>query len=327
MAHHLRSRRAFIATLGGVATWPLVAGAETRFPSKAIRIIVPFTPGGSNDVVAREIATGLQASLNQPAVVENKPGGGGNIAYSYVAKAPPDGHLMLIVPASFTIGPHLSRNPPYHPVNDFAPISQVADVPFVMVVPANLAAGTVKEFIALAKKSPNKLTFGSVGVGTPQPPGGELFKMHAGVDLIHVPFRGATVVIPDLLAGRIDMFIGAINSLLPLIREGGLRAIAATSRKRITSLQDVPTMAESGFPGFEVASGVGLVAPAGTPPEIIDTLNREIAKIIGTPGFHERMAAIGVDVVGTTPAEFAKIISDDYAKWGNVIATAGIKPE
>jgi tripartite-type tricarboxylate transporter receptor subunit TctC len=327
MAHHLRSRRAFIATLGGVAAWPLAAGAEARFPSKTIRIIVPFTPGGSNDVVAREIATGLQASLTQPAVVENKPGGGGNIAYSYVAKAPPDGHLMLIVPASFTIGPHLSRNPPYHPVNDFAPISQVADVPFVMVVPANLAAGTVKEFIALAKKSPNKLTFGSVGVGTPQHLGGELFKMHAGVDLIHVPFRGETVVIPDLLAGRIDMFIGAINSLLPLIREGGLRAIAATSRKRIASLPDVPTMAESGFPGFEVASGVGLVAPAHTPPEIIDTLNREIAKIIETPGFHERMAAIGVDVVGTTPAEFAKIISDDYEKWGKVIAAAGIKPE
>jgi tripartite-type tricarboxylate transporter receptor subunit TctC len=327
MAHHLRSRRAFIAALGSAAAWPLVAGAQARFPSKPIRIIVPFTPGGSNDVVAREIATGLQASLGQPAVVENKPGGGGNIAYSYVAKAPPDGYLMLIVPASFTIGPHLSRNPPYHPVNDFAPISQVADVPFVMVVPANLAAGTVQEFIALAKSSPTKLTFGSVGVGTPQHLGGELFKMRAGVDLIHVPFRGATVVIPDLLAGRIDMFIGAINSLLPLIREGGLRALAATSRKRIASLPDVPTMAEAGFPGFEVSSGVGLVAPAHTPPGIIDTLNREIGKIIATPGFHERMAAIGVDVVGTTPAEFAKIISDDYEKWGKVIATAGIKPE
>jgi len=327
MTHRWRSRRAFIAALGSAAAWPLVADAQVHFPSKPIRIIVPFTPGGSNDVVAREIATGLQASLGQPAVVENKPGGGGNIAYSYVAKAPPDGHLMLIVPASFTIGPHLSRNPPYHPVNDFAPISQVADVPFVMVVPANLAAGTVQEFIALAKSSPTKLTFGSVGVGTPQHLGGELFKMRAGVDLIHVPFRGATVVIPDLLAGRIDMFVGAINSLLPLIREGGLRALAATSRKRIASLPDVPTMEEAGFPGFEVSSGVGLVAPAHTPPAIIDTLNREITKIIATPGFHERMTAIGVDVVGTTPAEFAKIISDDYEKWGKVIAAAGIKPE
>ncbi len=332
MEHHERSasRRAFLTVLGGAALsnlWPLAARAQARFPSKTIRIIVPFTPGGSNDVVAREIATGLQTNLNQTTVVENKPGGGGTIAYSYVAKSPPDGYTMLIVPASFTIGPHLSRNPVYHPVKDFAPINQVADVPFVMVVPAALPVRTVQEFIALAKSSPNKPTFGSVGVGTPQHLAGELFKLQAGVDLIHVPFRGATMVIPDLLAGRIDMFIGAINSLLPLIREGGLRALAATSLKRIASLPDLPTMSEAGFPGFEVGSGVGLVAPSGTPPVIVDTLNREITKIIATPGFHQRMAAIGVDVVGTTPAGFAKIIADDYEKWGKVIAAAGIKPD
>jgi len=297
------------------------------FPSKTIRIIVPFTPGGSNDVVAREIATGLQARFNQTAIVENKPGGGGTIAYSFVAKSPPDGYLMMIAPASFTMGPHLSRNPLYHPVTDFAPINQVADVPFVMVVPAGLPVKTVKEFIDLAKSAPNKLTFGSVGVGTPQHLGGELFKMHAGVDLIHVPFRGATAAIPDLLAGRIDMFIGAINSLLPLIREGKLRAIAATGSKRIASLPDIPTMSEAAFPGFEVGSAVGVVAPAGTPPNIVETLNREIAGIIATPGFHQRMTAIGVDVLGSTPAAYAKIISDDYAKWGKVVAAAGIKVE
>ena len=297
------------------------------FPDKLIRIIVPFTPGGSNDVVAREIATGLQAQVNQPVVVENKPGGGGAIAYSFVAKSPPDGYLMLVAPASFTMGPHLSRNPLFNPVTDFAPINLVADVPFAMVVPPSLPVRTVKEFIALAKNSPNRLTFGSVGVGTPQHLGGELFKMHAGVDLIHVPFRGATAAIPDLLAGRIDMFIGAINSLLPLIKEGKLRAIAATSRARIPSLPDVPTMAEAGLPGVEVGSAVGLVAAAGTPADIVDTLNREIAKIIATPGFHERMAAIGVDVVGTTPAAYAKVISDDYAKWRKVVAASGIKPE
>jgi tripartite-type tricarboxylate transporter receptor subunit TctC len=302
------------------------AGAQV-FPSKTIRVIVPFTPGGSNDVVAREIATGLQARLNQSAIVENKPGGGGTIAYSYVAKSPPDGHVMLVAPASFTIGPHLARNPAYNPVTDFAPINLVADVPFVMVVPASLPVRTVKDFIALAKTSPSRLSFGSVGVGTPQHLGGELFKMHAGVDLIHVPFRGATAVIPDLLAGRIDMFIGAINSLLPLIQEGKLRAIAAASLKPIASLPDVPTLSEAAFPGFEVGSGVGLVAAAGTPPGIVATLNREIAGIIADPGFHQRMAAIGVDVVGTTPAAYAKVISEDYAKWGKVIAAAGIKPE
>jgi tripartite-type tricarboxylate transporter receptor subunit TctC len=176
-----------MAALAGAAAlpnlWPLVGRAEARFPSKTMRIIVPFTPGGSNDVVAREIAAGLQASLNQTAVVENKPGGGGNIAYSYVAKSPPDGHVMLIAPASFTMGPHLSRNPVYNPVTDFAPINLVADVPFVMVVPVSLPVRTVQEFIALARSSPNRLSFGSVGVGTPQHLGGELFKMRAGVDL------------------------------------------------------------------------------------------------------------------------------------------------
>jgi tripartite-type tricarboxylate transporter receptor subunit TctC len=297
------------------------------FSTKTIRIIVPFTAGGSNDIVAREIASGLDASFNQTVLVENKPGGGGTIAYSYVKNSPPDGHVLLITPASFIAGPHLSRNPLYNPIRDFAPINLVADVPFVMVVPASLPVRTVKELVELAKNSPNKLTFGSGGIGTPQHLGGELFKMSAGVDLIHVPFRGATAVLPDLLAGRIDMFIGAINSLLPLIREGKLRALAATGRKRIASLPDVPTLSEVAFPGFEIGSPVGLVAPAGTPPDVVETLNREIAKIIVTPGFHQRMAAIGIDVVGTTPAAYAKIISDDYVKWGKVVAAAGIKPD
>jgi tripartite-type tricarboxylate transporter receptor subunit TctC len=164
-------------------------------------------------------------------------------------------------------------------------------------------------------------------VGTPQHLGGELFKMHAGVDLVHVPFRGATAAIPDLLAGRIDMFIGAINSLLPLIKDGKLRAIAATSRVRIPSLPDIPTMAQAGLAGVEVGSGVGLVAPAGTPPDVVDTLNGEIAKIIATPGFHQRMAAIGVDVVGTTPADYAKMLKDDYEKWGKVVEASGLKPQ
>ncbi|MGD0023372.1 MAG: tripartite tricarboxylate transporter substrate-binding protein, partial [Xanthobacteraceae bacterium] len=217
------------------------SASAQSFPNQTIRIVVPYTPGGSNDVVAREIANGLQARFNQIAIVENKPSGGGIVAYSYVAKSPPDGHVLLIAPASFTIGPHLSRNAVYNPITDFAPIDLVATVPFVMVVPANLPVRTVKDFIELAKNSPNKLSFASVGTGSPQHLGGELFKMHAGVDLIHVPYRGATAAIPDLLAGRVDMFIGAINSLLPLIQEGKLRALAATSSKRIRSLPDVPT--------------------------------------------------------------------------------------
>jgi tripartite-type tricarboxylate transporter receptor subunit TctC len=311
-----------------VAATAMVSAASAQgFPNKIIHLIVPYTPGGSNDVVAREIADGLQVRLKQTVVVENKPGGGGTLAYSYVAKSPPDGYTILIAPASFTMGPHLKRNPIYNPVSDFAPIDLVADVPFVMVVPPSLPAKTVKEFIEVAKASPNKLTFGSVGVGTPQHLGAELFKMHAGIDMVHVPFRGAIAVIPDLLAGRIDMFIGAINSLLPLIKEGKLRALAATSRQRVASLPDIPTMAEAAFPGVEVGSWVGLVAPAGTPTDVIDRLNREITTIIAAPEFHQRMAAIGLDVVGTTSAAYATIIRDDYAKWGKVVAAAGIQPE
>ena len=312
--------------LSAAVSVPIVAGAQD-FPTKLIRIVVPFTPGGSNDVVAREIAVGLQERFNQTAVVDNKPGGGGTIAYQFVAKSPPDGHIMLIAPASFTMGPHLSRNPVYNPITEFAPIILVADVPFVMVVPTSLPVKSVQEFIELAKKSPNKLTFGSVGVGTPQHLGGELFKISAGIDLIHVPFRGATAAIPDLLAGRIDMFIGAINSLLPLIREGKLRAIAMAGKTRVPSLPDVPTIAEVAFPDFEVGSAVGLVAPAGTPPDVIETLNREIGKIIATPGFHQRMQTIGVDVVGSTPAAYAKFLRDDYNKWAKVVAAAGLKQE
>ena len=310
-----------------IAAASISAAGAQNFPSQTIKIIVPFTPGGSNDVVAREIATGLQARLKQTAVVENRPGGGGTIAYQFVAKSAPDGHTLMIAPASFTMGPHLSKKPLYNPVTDFAPINLVADVPFVMVVPASLPVKTVKEFIALAKKSPKPLTFASVGQGTPQHFGGELFKLNAGVDLVHVPFRGATMVIPDLLAGRIDMFIGAINSLLPLIKDGKLRALAATSSQRIASLPDVPTTKEVGLPEVAVGSGVGLVAPAGTPPAIIETLNREIAAIIADKGFHARMAKIGVDVVGTTAAAYAKITRDDYARWGKVVKAAKIEPQ
>ena len=311
-----------------IATLTFAAPASAQdFPSKLIRIIVPFTPGGSNDVLARELAAGFQARWKESAVVENKPGGGGNIAYAFVAKAPPDGYTLMVAPASLTMAPHLSRNPAFHPLTDYAPINMAIDVPFVMVVAADVKAQTVQEFVALAKASPGTLSYASVGVGTPQHLGGELFKMQAGIDLVHVPYRGATAAIPDVLAGRVQMFIGAINTLLPLIKEGKLRALASAGSRRIASLPDVPTFAEAGVPGVEVGSGVGVVAPAGTPDAVVDTLNRAIADIIATPGFHQRMAAIGVDVVGTTAAEYGKIIRDDYEKWGKVVKAAGIKPD
>jgi len=300
------------------------AGAQ-GFPNQTIKIIVPFTPGGSNDIVAREIANGLQTRLKQTAVVENRPGGGGTIAYQFVAKAPPDGHTMLIAPASFTMGPHLSKKQLYHPVKEFAAINLVADVPFVMVVPASLPVKSVPEFIALAKKSPNKLTFGSVGQGTPQHLGGELFKMAAGVDLIHVPFRGATVVLPDLIAGRIDMFIGAINSLLELIADGKLRPLATSSNKRVASLPDVPTMAEVGLPEVQVGSGVGLVAPAGTPPAIVKQISDVLGPGLASPEIRAMMDKLGVIPRPGTPADFGAFLARESTKWQGVAKTAGIR--
>jgi tripartite-type tricarboxylate transporter receptor subunit TctC len=309
----------------------ILASAATAnaqgFPSQTIRIIVPFTPGGSNDVVAREIAQGLQTRLKQTAVVENRPGGGGTIAYQGVAKSPPDGHTLLIAPASFTMGPHLSKRPVYHPVNDYAAITMMADVPFVMVVPAKLPAKSVKEFIELARKSKDKLSFASVGQGTPQHLAAELFKMHAKVDLVHIPFKGATAVLPDLVAGRVDMFIGAINSLLPLIEGGQLRALASSGNRRLRSMPNLPNMADAGLPEVDVNSGVGLVAPAKTPNDIIQTLYKEIVAITSDKGYHARMEKIGVEVVSWTPEAYGTFLREDYAKWGNVVKAAKIEPQ
>jgi tripartite-type tricarboxylate transporter receptor subunit TctC len=309
-----------------IATLTAAVHAQS-FPDRLIRIIVPFTPGGSNDIVARELAAGFQERFKQNAVVENRSGGGGAIAYAGIAKSPPDGYTLLIAPVSFVMTPHLTRTPTFDPINDYAPINLVADVPFVMVVSASLPVRTVKEFVELAKNSSSKLSYASVGVGTPQHLGAELFKLQAQIDMVHVPFRGALAAIPDVLAGRVHVFIGAINSLLPLIREGKLRALASAGASRVAALPDVPTMAEAGFPGVEVGSGVGLVAPTGTPPDVIDTLHRATADIIATPGFKERMTAIGVDTVGSTPQEYTRIIREEYAKWGKVVEAAGIKPE
>jgi len=300
------------------------AGAQETYPSQVIRIIVPFTPGGSNDVLAREIANGLQERLKQPAVVENRPGGGGSIAYSYVAKAKPDGYTLLVAPASFTIGPNLVTRSSYHPVDDFAPINMMAQVPFVMVVPARVKAGSVKEFIALAKGAPKPFSFASSGPGTPHHLSAELFKMNADVDMVHVPYKGALSVMPDLLAGRVDMFIGAINSLLPPIDQKQIRALATVGSKRAPSLPDVPTMSET-FKDFVVDSPIGLVAPAGTPDAIIKTLNREVADIISDKALQERMEKIGVQITGTTPEDYATFLRNDFAQWAKVVKAAGLK--
>ena len=287
---------------------------------------MPFTPGGSNDVVARELAAGFQARWGQSAVVENRPGGGGAIAYSQVAKSPPDGHLLLIAPVSFTMIPHLSRNAGFDPLTDYAPINMVADVPFVMVVPPTVPARTVKEFIALAKTQPGQdgLRLGrrryTAALGRRAVQDARRYRSDpCAVPGCHRRYPGCD--------GRAGPHVHRRDQLAAAIDQGRQAARAGRGwAKRIPALPDVPTWPRR-FAGFEVGSGVGLVAPAGTPAPIIDTLYRATAEIIATPGFHQRMAAIGVDVVGMTPAQYAKIIRDDYEKWGKVVQAAGIKPE
>lgn len=303
-----------------------ISGASAQnYPTQTIRIIVPFTPGGSNDILAREVANGLHARLKQPAIVENRPGGGGSIAYSYVAKSAPDGHTLLVAPVSFTIGPNLMAKPSYHPINDFVAVNMMGHVPFAMVVPATVKANSVKEFIALAKSSPKPLSFASSGIGTPHHLSAELFKMNAGVDMVHVPYKGALAVLPDLLSGRVDMFIGAINSLLPPVNEGKLRALATVSGKRMPSLPDLPTMSEAAFKDFIVESPIGIVAPAGTPKDVVERLNREIAEIIADKALQDRMSKIGVEISGSTPEEYADYLRKDFASWGKVVDAAKIE--
>ena len=261
-----------------------------NFPNQTIKIIVPFTPGGSNDVVAREIAQGLQTRLKQTAVVENRPGGGGTIAYQFVAKSPPDGHTLMIAPASFTMGPHLSKKQLYHPVKEFAAINLVADVPFVMVVPASLPVKSVKEFIALAKKLAEEadIRLGRPGHAAASRRRAVQDERGRRPDPRAVPRRDR--VLPDLIAGRIDMFIGA-DQFAAAADQG--RQAARRSRQRALSAslrcRTCRPWRRSGCPTCEIGSGVGLVAPAGTPPAMIETLNREITAIIADKGFHERM--------------------------------------
>ena len=260
-----------------IATAFISGAVAQNYPNQTIRIIVPFPPSGSNDVLAREVANGLQDRLKQPVIVENRPGGGGSIAYNYVAKAKPDGYTLMVAPASFTIGPNLVANPTYHPVNDFAAINMMAQVPFVMVVPARVKASSVKEFIALAKSAPKPLSFASSGPGTPHHLSAELFKMNAGLEMVHVPYKGALSVMPDLLAGRVDMFIGAINSLLPPIEQKQRPAPGHCGQQARALAAGLPTMSEVAFKDFIVESPIGLVAPDGTPKDVIERLNREVS--------------------------------------------------
>src|SRR5665213_236215 len=302
------------------------ASAQSGYPNRTVKILVGFTPGTAPDLAARILADRFAEVWGTPFVVENNPGAGSNIATERVAKAAADGYTLLMGGnGALVINPSLFATLPFDALNDFAPISQVFIAANVLVVPPEVPVKSVAELVALAKAEPGRLSYAHAGVGTSQHLAAELFKYMAHVDIAAVPYRGTTAFMPDLLAGRISMSFANIVNVVPLAREGKLRALAITSIKRSALAPDLPTMAESGFPGFEAVPWFGLLAPTGTPQDILDKLHDETVKALASPQVRKRFDELGLEPVGNTPAEFAAIISKETPEWAKLIKDAGIK--
>jgi tripartite-type tricarboxylate transporter receptor subunit TctC len=296
-------------------------------PSKPVTVIVPFAAGGTNDIVARIVAQELSGALGKQVIVENRTGGGGVIGWGAVARAAPDGYTLLADDMSFAIAAALLPKLPFDPKKDFAQISVAARVPFVMVVHPSVPAKTVSEFIALTKAKPGTLNYGSGGNGTNTHLGAELFKSLTAVDIVHVPYKGSAQALQDLLGGQIQVAFVAVPTALAHIKSNKLRPLMVTSEKRVAALPDVPSAAEAGVPKMVVEYWVGFAAPAKTPPEIIDRLNKEIIAALGKPEAKKRFAEQGLAAVGNTPAQATKFVDDEIARWGALIKAANIKPD
>jgi tripartite-type tricarboxylate transporter receptor subunit TctC len=320
--------KAIRGVIAALSVW-LMAGdalAQASYPEQAVKIIVGFPAGVAPDITSRLLGDRFTEAWGKPVVVENVTGAAGNIAVERVAKAAPDGHTLLMGGnASLVINPSLIARLPYDPVKDFVYITQVFIVPNILVVRPDVPAATIQELVALAKAKPDYLIAGHAGIGTSQHLGGELFKVMAGVQFQQVPYRGSTGVLPDLLAGHLNMFFGNITNVLPLIRDGKLRAFGITSRKRSPQIPELPTMEELGFPGFDATAWFGLMAPAGTPQPIVDKLHKETVRVLALPDVKAKLEGLGVQLVGNTPAEFEGIIKTETPHWAKVIKDAGIK--
>ena len=314
-----------LAAVLAAALVPAIAGAQA-WPSKPVRIVVPFAAGGATDVVARLLAQKLADSWGQSVVVENRAGAGGNIGAEAVAKSPADGYTLLMTSGSIvTANPYMYKGLAYDPVNDLVAITNVATGPQVIAVNPAVEAKDLKSFIEYAKANPKKVNFGSAGVGTQTHLAAENFAHSAGVDITHVPYKGESAAMTDLMGGQIQMATPNLGAAINLIRDGKLRALAVTSRERSPQLPDVPAAAEV-LPGFENAGWFGLVAPAGTPREIVDKIQRDSAKVLLADDFKATLAKQGMAPVGNTPAEFAAAIREEGARWAKVIKERGLAP-
>jgi tripartite-type tricarboxylate transporter receptor subunit TctC len=301
------------------------AAPQPNYPERAVHIIVGFPPGGPPDIAARILAEKFSAAWGKSVVVENVTGGGGNLAVERVVKAAPDGHTLLMVSNAITINPSLYQKMSFNAMRDLAPVSLAVGMPMIMVVNNDVPAKSAQDLAALARTQPGKLVVGHAGVGTPAHLASELFRSVAKIDVQQVPYRGIPALIPDLLAGRIGFAFPNISVVLQLTREGKLRPLAVTSRKRAAATPDVPTMAESRFPGVDADAWFGLMAPAGTRPELLNRLHRETVQFLAQRDVRQRLDELGMMVVANSPQEFAAVIKADTARWEKTIKAAGIK--
>ena len=297
--------------------------AAQPYPTKQIELVVPFVAGGTTDNISRLIAQRFTESWSQTVIVNNRPGAGSTIGTAAVAKAPPDGHTLLVTTFAFAVAPALQKVS-FDPIRDFAPITEIASLPMMLVVHPSLPVTNIKEFIAHAKANPKGLDYASSGPGTSTHLAGEMFKTMAGVNLVHVPFKGNAEVYNALLGGHIKVHFSLVPSAIAQVRAGKLRAIAVASEKRLPYLPDLPTIAESGFPAYEISSWQGILAPAATPAGVIAKVNGELLALLKAPAMRERMAKEGADPVGSTPDEFAKRVASEVAKWTKVANDSGL---
>ena len=326
MARRIRKLVALVTLALALAVFAGSARAET-YPARAVRMIVPFAAAGPTDVIGRIVAQKLSEDLGQQFYVENVPGGGGNTGTAQAAKSAADGYTILVVSTGFIINPSLYPKIPYDPFKDFAPITLIAASPNVLTVAPSVPAKSVKELIALIKANPGKYSFAQPGTGSTPHLSGELFKLSFGLDLVMVPFTGAGPAITSTIGGHTPIAFTALPPALASIQDGKLRGLAVLTGKRVAGLPDVPTMAEAGVPDQEADTLTGIVVPVGTPPDIVDLLNREIVKIVALPDVREKLAALGFIAIADTPAEFAARLKSEFAKWAKVIKDAGIKAD
>jgi tripartite-type tricarboxylate transporter receptor subunit TctC len=303
------------------------AAHSQDFPTRPVRLVVPLPPGGSPDLTARTIAGGLAVTWPHQIVVDNRPGANHNLAADIVAKSAPDGHTWLLTTDNIlTVNPHIDKVP-FDPFKDFTPVTQHARILFLLVVHPTVPAKSVKELVMLAKAKPGGLNYGSSGNGSPQHLGTAMLQHYAGIQMLHVPYKGAAPAINDLLPGRIQVWIGAANSLLPHIKDGRVRLLASASSRRSSLVPDAPTIAESGYPGYALDIWLGVTMPAGVPAPVVNKVSAEISRVLNVPDVKARLSPQGVDIETTSPQALAKLIRADYERWGKIIKAAGIKAD